>query len=114
MLPFLNGWGHLTGEQIDALRLKGDYRALTDLLGNRHTDVQWRAAEALEASGYAATGFLIRCLDNRYVQVRLGALEALSGIQDKTCTEAVIKTLGDDPSTEVRWAAAITLRMRSF
>jgi len=109
LLSFLHPWSHPTAEEIDALRSRGAIRQLAGLLGNRHHDVQWRAAEALEATGPAATALLVHCLNDRHVPVRLGALEALAAIRDPACTGAVIDTLESDPNTEVRWAAAITL-----
>lgn len=109
MLPVVNAWSQVTAGEIDALRVAGDVRALADLLGNRHPDVQWRAAEALGSLGPAATKAVLRCLGDPKTTVRLGALDALAGIRDASCTDAVIDTLAQDPNAEVRWAAAIAL-----
>jgi hypothetical protein len=109
LLPFLSAWSHVTAQDIDTLRSRGEIRQLIGLLENRHRDVPWLAAEALGATGPAATGMLVQSLDDRHVPVRLGALEALAAIRDPACTGAVIDTLEHDPNTEVRWAAAIAL-----
>ena len=109
MVPVLRAWGSVSAQEIEALRARGEIRQLADLLGNRHRDVQWRAAEVLGEAGPAATETLVQCLDDRHVPVRLGALEALAAIRDPASTGAVIDTLEHDPNTEVRWAAAITL-----
>ncbi|OPY37937.1 MAG: PBS lyase HEAT-like repeat protein [Methanoregula sp. PtaU1.Bin051] len=109
LLSHLLSWRHVPQHTIDALRLKGDLRSLAGLLENRHPDVQWRAAEALGAAGPAATGTLVKCLDNHHVAVRLGALEALAEIRDPTCVPALIDALAHDPNAEVQWAAAIAL-----
>ena len=109
MPPHLWPWSHVPQHTIDTLRSERNIRSLAGLLKNRHMDVQWRAAEALGAVGPAATGTLVRSLDNPSVTVRLGALEALSSIGDPSSVEALIDTLNYDPDTEVRWAAAIAL-----
>lgn len=109
MLPFSTAWGHFTADEIDRLSENGDGQTLTSLLGNRDPDVRRRAAAVLETMGPAATKNLVARLTDHRIIVRLGALEALAGIRDPSCTGSVIEVLVHDPDTEVRWAAAIAL-----
>jgi HEAT repeat protein len=98
-----------SGSDIDRLKQAGDIPAIIRLLGDKDPSVQWHAAEALGTFGNTATPLLNGALHSSHGPIRLGAIEALSAIQDERAVEPLIRVLNHDPLSEVRWAAALAL-----
>ena len=94
---------------IEALKKSRDIRGLIRLLDHRSSDIQWRAADALGTMGEPACDPLLRILDYPKVNVRLGAIDALSGIKSPRSVDDLVRKLKDDHDDEVRWAAALAL-----
>jgi FOG: HEAT repeat len=94
---------------IERLRETGDIQALITLLGHWNPTVQWNAAEALGKMGKKTTPFLISALENRNVDIRLGAIEAMGDIRDSSAVRPLIDRLDIEESEEVRWATVLTL-----
>jgi HEAT repeat protein len=84
-------------------------RSLIRLLGHRDPEIQWKAAEALGKMGEEATPFLIAALENKKVDIRLGAIEALGDLRDSTAVVPLIYHLSDEENAEIRWAIVLTL-----
>ena len=87
----------------------GDTRGLIRLLSHPDFDTQWKAAEGLGILGGPALDDLIRELGHHDMRVRLGIIEALGYIGNPQVAPALRGILSGDPSSEIRWAAALAL-----
>ena len=94
---------------IEAMKQARDVRRLIWHLDHDNDDLQWRAADALGSLGEIACEPLLRLLVIPKVQVRIGAIEALSKIKSPRSVDPLIRTLTTDEDHEVRWVAALAL-----
>jgi hypothetical protein len=94
---------------IPGMERKGDIKRLTRLLSHRDFDIQWRAAEALGRMGEPAARELIGKTHHMNRDVRIGAVEVLGEMRERSAVPKLTLLLRDDESSEVRWAAAIAL-----
>jgi hypothetical protein len=94
---------------IAGLERNGDVKHLARLLSHRDFDVQWQAAEALGRMGEPAARQLINRAYNTNRDVRIGAVEVLGEMREKSAVPKLISLLREDESSEVRWASAIAL-----
>lgn len=94
---------------IEYLTQIEDIRSLLRLLRHRNPTVQWKAAEALGRMGEKATPFLISILENRSIDLRLGAIEALGDIRSSKAVAPLINRLSDEENAEIRWAIVLSL-----
>jgi hypothetical protein len=94
---------------IGELERKGDIKTLSRLLSHRDFDIQWRAAEALGRMGGPAACELITKTYHLKRDVRIGAVEVLGDMREKSAVPKLTTLLRDDESSEVRWASAIAL-----
>ena len=85
-----------------------DCAALIRLLGSRDQDLVNEAVHALGTLGSDATGPLLRALNKKDRDVRLGIISALAEIRDPRAVASLVRMLRDQ-SSEVRWQAAIAL-----
>jgi hypothetical protein len=93
---------------IDTLRQQKDIPALIRALRYNDFEVQTSAAQALGSLGNEGISTLILALKDKDRDVRLGIIEALSGIRDQRAVPPLIELL-NDTSSEVRWETAIAL-----
>jgi HEAT repeat protein len=94
---------------IEQLRRQNEISGLVRLLGDRDQTIQWKAAEALGTMGGSALQQLKSALHDPFPSVRLGAVEALGQIRERSAVPPLTALLASDPDTEVRWAAALAL-----
>jgi hypothetical protein len=94
---------------IAGLEQKGDVKRLVRLLSHGDFDVQWRAAEALGRMGEPAARQLINRAYSPNRDVRIGAVEVLGEMREKSAVPKLISLLREDESSEVRWASAVAL-----
>ena len=94
---------------IEEMKKAKDVRGLIRHLDNNKPDLQWRAADALGSLGEIACEPLLKLLAYHKIHVRIGAIEALSGIKSPRSVEPLIHTLATDKNHEVRWVAALAL-----
>ena len=94
---------------IPSMKEAKDTQGLIRLLSHPDLDTQWKAAQALGTLGGPALDDLIRELDHHDVSVRLGIIEALGEIGDAGAAPPLQGILPVDPSSEIRWAAALAL-----
>jgi len=94
---------------IEAMKQAQDVRGLIRLLDHEKHDLQWRAADALGSLGEIACEPLLKLLTYHKMHVRIGVIEALSGIKSPRSVEPLIQTLATDENHEVRWVAALAL-----
>ena len=94
---------------VERLEKKGNFPALVRLLGHGDVHVRDEAARALSGSGGAAVPALLAEVHSRDALVRLGVAELLGTMQDPRAVPPLAILLDDDPLTEVRWAAALSL-----
>ncbi len=94
---------------IDDLEKKGNIRRLIRLLTSEDFGVQSRATAALVRIGApAAKDLLIRTTHpNR--DIRIGAVEVLGEMKERSALPKLTLLLSGDESSEVRWAAAIAM-----
>ena len=85
-----------------------DIPALIRALRYNDFEVQTSAAQALGSLGNEGINRLILALKDKDRDVRLGIIEALSGIRDQRAVPPLIELL-NDTSSEVRWETAIAL-----
>jgi len=93
---------------IDTLRQQKDIPALIRALRYNDFEVQTSAAQALGSMGNEGINRLILALKDKDRDVRLGIIEALSGIRDQRAVPPLIELL-NDTSSEVRWETVIAL-----
>jgi hypothetical protein len=93
---------------LDRMRDRRDIAGLIRALRSSDFSVQTQAAQALGSLGTAAMDGLIRALNRKNKDVRLGVIGALTIIRDPRSVDPLIKTLQDE-NLEVRWQAAIAL-----
>jgi hypothetical protein len=93
---------------VDTLRQQKDIPALIRALRYNDFEVQTSAAQALGSLGNEGINRLILALKDKDRDVRLGIIEALSGIRDQRAVPPLIELL-NDTSSEVRWETAIAL-----
>ncbi len=93
---------------VDTLRQHKDIPALIRALRYNDFEVQTSAAQALGSLGNEGINTLILALKDKDRDVRLGIIEALSGIRDQRAVPPLIELL-NDTSSEVRWETAIAL-----
>jgi hypothetical protein len=93
---------------VDTLRQQKDIPALIRALRYNDFEVQTSAAQALGSLGNEGISTLILALKDKDRDVRLGIIEALSGIRDQRAVPPLIELL-NDTSSEVRWETAIAL-----
>ena len=86
-----------------------DFKSLIRLLKHRDEQVQWKSAEALGKSGADALPELLLALQDKNIDIRLGAIEALGDIRDSSAAEPLMNLLREEKHAEVRWAAVLTL-----
>jgi HEAT repeat protein len=91
------------------LKKKGDIPALIRLMGHADSGISRSAAEALSASGQAASAPLILALRSPKARIRLGAAEALGRIGNPAAAGPLTRLLYQEKRTEVRWAAILAL-----
>jgi HEAT repeat protein len=94
---------------IGTLEQNGDVKGLTRLLSHRDVNVQWKAAEALGRMGEPASRELITRTYSLNRDIRIGAVEVLGEMRERSAIPKLIILLQDDQSTEVRWASALSL-----
>jgi len=93
---------------VDTLRQQKDIPALIRALRYNDFEVQTSAAQALGSLGNEGINRLILALKDKDRDVRLGIIEALSGIRDQRAVPPLIELL-NDTSSEVRWETTIAL-----
>jgi hypothetical protein len=93
---------------VDTLRQQKDIPALIRALRYNDFEVQTSAAQALGSLGHEGINRLILALKDKDRDVRLGIIEALSGIRDPRAVPPLIELL-NDTSSEVRWETTIAL-----
>jgi len=94
---------------IDAMKQARDVRGLIRHLDHDTHDLQWRAADALGSLGEIACEPLLKLLVYHKLNVRIGAIEALSEIKSPRSVDPLIRSLLTDENHEVRWVAALAL-----
>jgi len=94
---------------IPKLVQQKDTSSLIKLLRHRNFDIQWQAAEALARIGKEAIPELLRALKTPYIDIRLGAIEALGDIGHPDAVNDLIHVIRADPNSEIRWAGALML-----
>jgi HEAT repeat protein len=94
---------------IRELERKGNVKRLSRLLSHRNFDIQWRAAESLGRMGKPAAQELINKTYHLNRDVRIGAVEVLGEMREKSAVLKLTTLLRDDESSEVRWVSAIAL-----
>jgi len=93
---------------IQHLKERKNIPGLIRALSFRDPDVQSAAVHALGDIGHPAVQPLVSALKKRHRSLRLGAIGALSLIRDADATSALADMMSD-PSSEVRWQAAVAL-----
>ena len=93
---------------VDTLRQQKNIPALIRALRYNDFEVQTSAAQALGSLGNEGINTLILALKDKDRDVRLGIIEALSGIRDQRAVPPLIELLNDS-SSEVRWETTIAL-----
>jgi hypothetical protein len=93
---------------IDDLKEKKDISGLIYALKHHDLRIQWRAAEALAGLGSKGVESLIKALNGRNKDIRLGCIEALGEIKDPRAVDPLLSILGDT-SNEIRLQAALAL-----
>jgi len=93
---------------VDGLAARKDIAGLVKALRYDDIEVQTRVSAVLGSFGAEAIDELLAALKKKDKNIRLGIIEALTRIKDPRTVPALIDTLSD-PSTEVRWEAAIAL-----
>jgi hypothetical protein len=94
---------------ISILEGKNDIKGLVRLLSHASFNVSWRAAEALGRIGAPAVAMLHARVRSGAVHTRLGIVEALAEIRDPSSLPVLLELLSEEPSNEVRWAAAVAV-----
>jgi len=97
-----------TSNSVEEMKRKRDVRGLIGMLSHRDLVMQWKATEALGELGTDAIDHLIRALNSRSKDVRLGVIEALGEIGDKRAIIPLKRKL-HDRDNEVRWESALAL-----
>jgi len=93
---------------ITVLAYQRDIPGLIRALSSRDPAVQSAAVHALAGIGPEAVGPLVRALEKKNRNLRLGVIGALAGIRDPGAVTALAGMM-EDPGSEVRWQAAIAL-----
>jgi hypothetical protein len=93
---------------IAVLASQRDIPGLIRALSSRDPAVQSAAVHALAGIGPEAVGPLVRALEKKNRNLRLGVIGALAGIRDPGAVTALAGMM-EDPGSEVRWQAAIAL-----
>jgi hypothetical protein len=93
---------------ITVLAYQRDIPGLIRALSSRDPAVQSAAVHALAGIGPEAVGPLVRALEKKNRNLRLGVIGALAGIRDPGAVSALAEMM-KDPGSEVRWQAAIAL-----
>ena len=101
-------WFFQKKPDVDTLRHQRDIPALIRALRYNDFEVQTSAAQALGSLGNEGVNKLILALKDKDKDVRLGIIEALSGIRDQRAVPPLIGLLSDK-SSEVRWETTIAL-----
>jgi len=101
---------HLTRQpDINVMKEAHDINGLISLLDHGNFDIQWRAADALGTLGQDAVPALLKSLDHRSINTRVGAVEALAAVSDARAIDPLVTLLESEEIGEVRWAAALAL-----
>jgi hypothetical protein len=85
-----------------------DINGLIRVLSSRNPEIQASAVHALGSLGSDATEALVLALKKNDRNLRLGVIGALAEIKDSRAVSSLIEMIRD-PSSEVRWQAAIAL-----
>ena len=94
---------------VEKLKAKGDTQGLINLLGNKDSNVRSDAAKALASFGTRAVEPLDTALKNENVDVRVGALQALSSIRNANAARSLVTGLKDADAKVRRYALAMLL-----
>ena len=101
---------HLTRQSdINVMKEAHDINSLISLLDHGNFDIQWRAADALGTLGPDAVPALLRSLNHRSINTRVGVIEALAAVRDIRAIDPLVVLLESEENSEVRWAAALAL-----
>jgi HEAT repeat protein len=93
---------------INSLKERKDFRGLIRALKHRDPQVQFDASAALSDLGSEGVTHLIDGLTSRSRDTRLGIIEALGEIKDRSAVDPLIRLL-KDRDIEIRWEAALAL-----
>ena len=85
-----------------------DINGLIGILYSKNPEIQAMAVHALGSLGSEATESLISALKKKNRILRLGVIGALAEIKDVRAVSSLIQ-MTRDPSSEIRWQAAIAL-----
>jgi HEAT repeat protein len=107
-MPFL-GFFRKRQPDIKAMKQARDINGLISLLDHENFDIQWHAADALGSLGPDAIPSLVNALNDRSVNTRVGAIEALAAIRDTRAVDPLAFLLTSEENSETRWAAALAL-----
>lgn len=94
---------------IDRLEKERNIGRLIRLLTHRDFDVRSRAAAALVRIGDPAAKELVIRTTHPDRDIRIGSVEVLGEMRDRSALPRLTLLLSGDQSNEVRWAAAIAL-----
>jgi hypothetical protein len=105
----LPGFFRIRKPDIKGMKEAHDINGLISLLDHGNFDIQWRAADALGTLGQDAVPALLKSLDHRSINTRVGAIEALAAVRDGRAIDPLVALLGSEENSEVRWAVALAL-----
>ncbi len=95
---------------IGALKRAGDIQGLINLLDHPDDDVVRKTIDALRDLSNSSTGPLEKiAVRRRNLAHKIGAIEALGAIRERSALLTLERVLGNDENIECRWAAALAI-----